>query len=63
MSGTATLEEVQQKMLTLVSSETILLGHGLESDLRSLKVYTHSQTHTLTTHTHRSYMVELWIQR
>ena len=54
VSGTASLEEVQQKMLTLVSSETILLGHGLESDLRSLKVHTHthSQTHTLTTHTH-----------
>ena len=52
MSGTATLEEVQQKMLTLVSSETILLGHGLESDLRSLKVHTHTLTNAHPHHTH-----------
>ena len=35
---TVTLEEVQRKMLGLVGDDTILLGHGLESDLRSLKV-------------------------
>ena len=30
--------EVQQKLLELVSSETVLIGHSLESDLRALKV-------------------------
>ena len=38
VSGTTTLEEVQRQILGLVSADTILLGHGLESDLRSLKV-------------------------
>ena len=37
-SVTTTLEQVQQDMLGLVASETILLGHSLESDLRALKV-------------------------
>ena len=38
VSVTTTLEQVQQRMLSLVASETILLGHSLESDLRALKV-------------------------
>ena len=38
VSVTTTLSDVQQHMLDLVSSDTILIGHSLESDLRSLKV-------------------------
>ena len=30
--------DVQRRVLELVSSETVLLGHSLESDLRALKV-------------------------
>ena len=33
-----TLSDVQQELLSLVSADTILLGHSLESDLRALKV-------------------------
>ena len=33
-----TLEDIQQRLLKLFHSDTILLGHSLESDLRSLKV-------------------------
>ena len=33
-----TIEDVQQKILSLVATDTILLGHSLESDLRALKV-------------------------
>ena len=33
-----TLPEVQHQLLELFSSETILVGHSLESDLRALKV-------------------------
>ena len=32
------LGDAQQKFLKLVSEDTILVGHSLESDLRSLKV-------------------------
>ena len=38
VSVTTTLSDVQQHMLDLVSSDNILIGHSLESDLRSLKV-------------------------
>jgi len=34
---TTTLSTVQQKLLELITSQTILLGHSLESDLRALK--------------------------
>ena len=34
-----TLEDVQQQLLHLFQSDTILLGHGLESDMRALKVW------------------------
>ena len=50
---TVTLEEVQRKMLGLVGDDTILLGHGLESDLRTLKVFTYSGT---------SGKMTIWIQ-
>lgn len=40
VSVTTTLQEVQGKLLDLVTSDTILLGHSLESDLRALKVNT-----------------------
>jgi len=33
-----TLEDVQQQLLHLFHSDTILLGHSLESDMRALKV-------------------------
>lgn len=33
-----TLEEVQSDFLQIISSETILIGHGLENDLRALKL-------------------------
>jgi len=34
-----TLEDVQQQLLHLFHSDTILLGHSLESDMRALKVW------------------------
>ena len=39
-----TLQDVQQDILSLVSDATILIGHSLESDLRTLKVcmYVHT---------------------
>lgn len=49
VSVTTTLEDVQRKLLDLVSSETILLGHSLESDLRALKVVALAYHHTLFT--------------
>lgn len=33
-----TLEDVQQELLRMFYSDTILLGHSLESDLRAMKV-------------------------
>ena len=44
VSVSTTLEEVQERVLNLVSSDTILLGHSLESDLRALKVDTPPST-------------------
>lgn len=35
-----TLPQVQQELLNLFSSETILVGHSLESDFKALKVST-----------------------
>jgi RNA exonuclease 1 len=35
---TTTLKDVQQKILKIVSSETILIGHSLENDLKSAKI-------------------------
>ena len=32
------LAQVQEHLLSMFSSETILVGHSLESDLRALKV-------------------------
>ena len=42
----ATLEDVQHQLLQMFCSDTILLGHSLESDLRALKVllYTYSKS-------------------
>eukprot|EP00249_Psilotum_nudum_P018283 c26728_g2_i1 orf=54-1868(+) len=37
-SVTTTLEDVQKEIVKLVSSETILVGHSLESDLIALKI-------------------------
>ncbi|KAF8526629.1 hypothetical protein BU17DRAFT_74141 [Hysterangium stoloniferum] len=34
---TTTLSNIQQKLVGLITSQTILLGHSLESDLRALK--------------------------
>ena len=34
----STLEDVQQELLQMFHSDTILLGHSLESDLRAMKV-------------------------
>ena len=36
---TASLTDVQAHLMTMVSMETILLGHSLDSDLRALKVW------------------------
>ncbi|XP_055684628.1 uncharacterized protein LOC129790853 isoform X1 [Lutzomyia longipalpis] len=33
-----TLKEVQQDLLKMISAEAILIGHGLENDLRALKI-------------------------
>ena len=38
ISVTTTLKDVQNDLLNLFYEDTILLGHSLESDLRSLKV-------------------------
>ncbi len=38
VSVTTTLSDVQVQLLSLVGGDTILVGHSLESDLRSLKV-------------------------
>lgn len=32
------LEDIQRRLLTLFNSETLLIGHSLESDLKALKV-------------------------
>ena len=32
------LEDIQQRLLSLFSAETILVGHSLENDLRAVKV-------------------------
>lgn len=37
--GTMTLEKAQKKLLTLISAETILIGHNLESDFRALRLF------------------------
>jgi RNA exonuclease 1 len=36
---TCTLHDVQQKLLSMVFEETILVGHSLENDLLALKMY------------------------
>ena len=36
---TTTLQDVQDKLLKIIYEDTILIGHSLESDLRSVKVY------------------------
>ncbi|XP_044010261.1 putative exonuclease GOR [Aphidius gifuensis] len=33
-----TLKDVQKDLLTFISAETILIGHGLENDLKALKI-------------------------
>eukprot|EP00048_Salpingoeca_helianthica_P000849 m.44376 g.44376 ORF g.44376 m.44376 type:complete len:538 (-) comp10904_c0_seq1:23-1636(-) len=38
-SVTTTLEDVQQRLLTLLPSNAILVGHSLDSDLRALKMH------------------------
>ncbi|KAK0076621.1 hypothetical protein PV326_010648 [Microctonus aethiopoides] len=35
---TTTLHDVHQYMMSFISSETILIGHGLENDLRALRI-------------------------
>lgn len=35
---TTTLNQVQQQLLEMIDSETILVGHSLENDLRCLRV-------------------------
>lgn len=37
-SVTTTLKDVQKKILSMVNSKTILIGHSLESDLKALKI-------------------------
>ncbi|RWS17084.1 RNA exonuclease 1-like protein [Dinothrombium tinctorium] len=37
-SVTTTLEDVQKKLLNLINSETILIGHSLDSDFKALKL-------------------------
>ena len=41
MKGNHTsLREVQQTLLSFISADTVLIGHGLETDLCALKVTT-----------------------
>ncbi|CAG0886288.1 unnamed protein product [Darwinula stevensoni] len=35
---TQTLEDIQQELLTFIHAESILIGHGVENDLRALRV-------------------------
>ena len=35
---TKTLDEIHDQLCSLVYSDTILIGHSLESDLKSMKV-------------------------
>ncbi|XP_070062954.1 GATA zinc finger domain-containing protein 7 isoform X2 [Drosophila virilis] len=37
-SGVKTLAEVQRDLLELIDAETILIGHGLDNDLRALRI-------------------------
>jgi RNA exonuclease 1 len=36
--GTKSLRDVQNDLMELISADTILLGHGLENDLRALRI-------------------------
>ncbi|KAF5270605.1 hypothetical protein FQA39_LY01343 [Lamprigera yunnana] len=37
-SGTKTLREVQNDLMGFINADTILIGHGLENDLRALRI-------------------------
>jgi len=37
--STLTLEQVQRKLLSLISAETIVIGHNLASDFRALRIF------------------------
>jgi DNA polymerase III epsilon subunit-like protein len=40
-NGATTFEAVQEKVLALITSETILVGHALQNDLRALRIMHH----------------------
>lgn len=64
-----TLSQVQEQLLDLFSSETILVGHSLESDLQTLKVCECEQLHSplylppSPPPPYRSSTAKLWIQQ
>jgi RNA exonuclease 1 homolog len=37
-SVSTTLEDVQESLLNIINSQTILIGHSLENDLKALKI-------------------------
>lgn len=53
VSVTTSLQQVQRELLSLVASDTILLGHSLESDLRALKIIHISVVDTAIVFPHR----------
>lgn len=50
---TTTLQAVQKHLLKLFSSETILVGHSLESDLKALKLIHNTVVDTAEVFPHR----------
>ncbi|PVU98277.1 hypothetical protein BB559_001695 [Furculomyces boomerangus] len=45
-------EEIQEKCLDLISSETVLVGHGLENDLRAMRLIHEKVIDTVTVFPH-----------
>ncbi|EDV95269.1 GH17667 [Drosophila grimshawi] len=53
-SGVKTLAEVQRDLLELIDADTILIGHGLDNDLRALRLVHHTLIDTSIAFPHSS---------
>ncbi|KAF5296510.1 hypothetical protein FQR65_LT01499 [Abscondita terminalis] len=51
-SGTKTLREVQNDLMGFINADTILIGHGLENDLRALKIMHYTVVDTAVVFAH-----------
>ncbi|GMT14857.1 hypothetical protein PFISCL1PPCAC_6154, partial [Pristionchus fissidentatus] len=49
----STLEEAREKLFELVNSETLLIGHSLESDLKAMRIVHHRVVDTSVVFPHR----------